>query len=380
MRWKVILSDIDLGKQEQKAVGSVIKSRWLSQGEVTRKFESTFAGFVNVKYALAVSSATAGLHLTLKAVGIKENDEVLVPSLTFVATVNSILYLKAVPVFVDITSLQNLNLSPEDLERKISLQTKAIVVVHYAGYPAEMEKILKIAHKYNLRVIEDAAHSPGASLKEKSLGSWGDVGVFSFFANKNLVTGEGGMVVTNDSELYEKIRLLRSHGMTSLSWDKYKGHSHSYDVQDLGYNYRLTEIASALGLEQLKKLKRNNHKRKALVNLYIKLLKGVSQISIPFRNFRGKPAYHIFPIILNEETEREEFIDFLKKKKIQTSIHYIPVHTFSYYRKNFPPGVCRDLKNTEIAGRREVTLPLHPLMTEKAVKYVAGAVKDFFKR
>ena len=378
MEWKIPLSDIDLDDEEIEAVTKVLKSKWLSMGPVTQKFEKEFADYLGVKHAFGVSSGTAALHIALKALGIEEGDEVIVPSLTFVATANSVLYCGAKPIFADITSLNNFNISPDDILEKITNKTKAITVVHYGGYPCDMDAIMEIAKAHNLKVIEDAAHAPGAEYKGKKCGTIGDVGCFSFFANKNLVTGEGGMIVTNDDALAEKIRIMRSHGMTTLTWDRHKGHAHSYDVVDMGFNYRINEIASAIGLVQLKRLDGNNEKRREIVEEYKKRLEKISGISVPFKNYKEKPSYHIFPILLAEDISRNEFIDKLKEKGIQTSIHYPPIHLFTYYRKKFgfEQGM---LPKTEFVGEHEVTLPLYPGKNVENVEYIINCIEEALK-
>jgi dTDP-4-amino-4,6-dideoxygalactose transaminase len=370
-KWKSPLSDIDLGQDEIDAVVNVLKSKWLSMGPVTQRFEDEFANYLGVKYAFGVSSGTAALHIAHKVLGIKEGDEVIVPSLTFVATANSVLYCRAKPVFADITSLDNFDISPDNILEKITNKTKAITIVHYGGYPCDMNAIMEIADDHGLKVIEDAAHAPGAEYGGTKCGTIGNVGCFSFFANKNLVTGEGGMVVTNDDTLAEKIRIIRSHGMTTLTWDRHKGHAHSYDVIDMGYNYRINEMASALGLVQLKKLDENNEKRRKIVEEYRKRLKNISGISVPFKDRKEKSSYHIFPILLSEDISRNGFIDRLKEKRIQTSIHYPPIHLFTYYQKmfGFKEGM---LPKTEFVGEHEVTLPLYPMMRKEDVKYIVN--------
>ena len=378
MEWKIPLADIDMGEEEIEEVVKVLRSKWLSMGPVTQRFEEEFANYLGVKHAFGVSSGTAALHIAHKVLGIGLRDEVIVPSLTFVATANSVLYCGAKTVFADITSLDNFNISPDDILEKITSKTKAITTVHYGGYPCDMNAIMAIAEDYNLKVIEDAAHAPGAEYKGRKCGTIGDIGCFSFFANKNLVTGEGGMIVTNDDSLAEKVRIMRSHGMTTLTWNRHKGHAHSYDVVDIGFNYRINEMASALGLVQLKKLDKNNEKRREIVEEYRKRLKAISDISIPFENHEEKYSYHIFPILLAEDIARNEFIDKLKEKGIQTSIHYPPIHLFTYYRKmfGFKEG---GLSKTEYVGEHEVTLPLHPLLREKEVKYIEEIINRGIK-
>lgn len=374
MKWRIALSDLNFDHRERKIVSQVIQNRWLTMGEMVRKLERNFANFLRVRHAFAVSSGTAALHLALRALNIKIEDEVLVPSFSFVASSNAILYVGAKPVFVDITNLSDFNLSCDDLEKKITRKTKAIMVVHYGGYLADMDRIKRIAKKNNLFVIEDAAHALGAKFKSRMAGGIGDIGCFSFFSNKNMATGEGGMVVTNQDKLAEKIRLLRSHGMTSMTLDRHKGHAYSYDVTELGYNYRMTEMNAALGIEQLKKLRGSNRKRRALVKIYVENLKGTKGLFIPFLDYPRDSASHIFPILLEEDVDRKKFMDSLKREKIQTSIHYPPIHKFSYYQKNLRTKRNK-LPLTEYVGRHEVTLPLHPLLKKEDILFVCGQIK-----
>ncbi len=376
MTWKIPLSDLDLGEEEIDAVTSVLRSKWLSMGPVTQQFEAAFAQYIGVKYAFAVNSGTAALHIACQVLGLGPGDEVILPSLTFVATANTVLYVGAIPVFADITSLADFNISPDDILKKITSRTKAITVVHFAGYPCQMDRIMEIARAHNLKVIEDAAHAPGAVHKGKKIGAIGDVGCFSFFSNKNMTTGEGGMIVTNDEALAGRIKLIRSHGMTALTWHRHRGHAYSYDVVETGYNYRISEITSALGLVQLKKLEQNNDKRRRLTELYREHLKDTPWFSLPFLQSEGKPSYHVFPVLLAENINREKFIDKLKSKGIQSSIYYPPVHLFSKYRQmfGFKEGM---LSKTEYVGKHEITLPLQPLLKEEDVSYIAGIINQF---
>ena len=265
MDWQVPLSDIDLGDAEIEAVEKVLRSRWLSMGPVTQQFEAAFAAMCGAKHAFAVSNGTTALHLAYAALGLGPGDEVIVPALTFVATANAIRYTGATPVFADVTSLDDLTISPADIAAKITPRTRAIAVMHYGGYLCDMDAILALAGQHGLAVVEDACHAPGATYDGRGAGTLGDVGCFSFFANKNIAIGEGGMVTTNRDDLAERIRLLRSHGMTTLTWDRHRGHAASYDVVATGFNYRLDEIHSALGLAQLGKLLENNRRRADLV-------------------------------------------------------------------------------------------------------------------
>ncbi len=371
MNWRVPLSDLDFDSAEREAAINVIESKWLTMGGVTKQFEEAFALMVGARHAIAVSSATAGLHLAVRAIGGGPGDEILLPSLTFVATANAVLYQGAQPVFCGLVGERDFSISPGAIEAAITPRTKAIMVMHYGGYLCNMPAILEIAARHNLAVIEDAAHAPGTSLEGKFAGVWGDIGVFSFFSNKNLAIGEGGMITTQDDDLAEKLRLMRSHGMTSLSWDRHKGHAHSYDVVDLGYNYRIDEIRSAIGRVQLEKLEKNNERRRKITELYRAQLGEIDGLSIPYRDHPGISAAHLFPIVLDNAIDRAVFIDSMKEKGIQTSIHYPPIHTFSYYRQTFGD---LELPLTEAIGAREVTLPLFPTMTDEQVGWVVQAV------
>lgn len=376
MDWKVALSDLDYGIEEEQAVLEVLRRRWLTMGAMTQQFEQDFARFVDAPYALAVSNATEALHLAALALGIGPGDEVIVPSLTFVATANAMLYTGARVRFADVIGAEDLNISPTEIERQITPKTKAIAVVHYAGFPCRMSQIMEIAQRHNLAVIEDVAHAPGGSLDGRALGTWGDVGCFSFFSNKNMATGEGGMLVTRRDDIAEKLRVLRSHGMTTLTWDRHKGHAYTYDVVDLGHNYRIDEIRAALGVEQLKKLPGNNARRKHITETYWEALQN-TPLGFPFRDSIGESTYHIFPVLLPEGADRKQFIDSMRAEGIQTSIHYPPIHQFSYYRPLYPDTV---LPKTENLASREVTLPLYPGMQTEQIDAVVSAVKLALKQ
>lgn len=373
--WRIPLSDIDLGEEELAAVQDVLHSRWLTMGQVTQQFESDFVRYTGAKYALAVTNATAALHMACVAVGLAQGDEVIVPALTFVASANCIRYVGATPVFADLGGENDLNISPAAIEARITEHTRAILVVHYGGYACAMPTILEIARRHGLRVIEDAAHAAGSWLENRHLGTWGDIGCFSFFSNKNMTTGEGGMVVTNDDALIEKLRLLRSHGMTSLTLDRHKGHAWSYDVVDLGYNYRIDEIRAALGIVQLSKLDRNNERRRHLTQLYRECLQELPQVKVPFANHPGVSAAHIQPILLPRGADRIHFMEQMKLQGIQTSIHYPPIHKFAAYR-DLGPRASGQLTVTEDLAAREVTLPLYPAMTDQDVEVVVEAVAN----
>jgi dTDP-4-amino-4,6-dideoxygalactose transaminase len=376
MAWRVPLADIDFGVEEEGAVLRVVRSRWLSMGEETQSFEREFAAFIGAKHALAVTNATAALHMACIAAGINLGDEVIVPSLTFVATANAVRYAGGIPVFADIEGEDWLTISPASIERCITDKTKAVLVMHYAGYACDMPAIMDIARVHNLAVIEDSAHAIGSELSGRKLGTWGQIGCFSFFANKNMTTGEGGMLTTDDDTLAEHLKVLRSHGMTSLSWDRHKGHAWTYDVVDLGFNYRIDEIRSAIGREQLKKVSGFNQRRVELTRLYHELLSELApEIHVPFLRERGTSCYHIMPILLPEGTDRFQFMGGMKAEGVQTSIHYPPVHHFKNYAGQ-TQFLKTDLGMTENVGRREVTLPLYPAMKDGDVEIVVNAIQN----
>lgn len=375
IQWKVPLSDIDLGEPEIQAVEAVLRSRWLSMGAITASFELTCAEYLHSPYAFAVANGTAALHLACLALELGPGDEVILPSLTFVASANAVLYTGATPVFADIHSLSDLTISPAQVESLVTPRTRAIMVMHYGGYLCAMSAIQEIAARHHLAIIEDAAHAPGAALDGHKAGTLSDIGCFSFFANKNLVTGEGGLLVTTRHELADKIRRLRSHGMTSLTWDRHRGHASSYDVTTLGYNYRMDEIHSALGIVQLEKLDANNQRRAQITRRYRQAWSKHPYLSLPFSEARGDPAYHLFVVLLHQHEHREAFIAHLRAAGVQTSLHYPPVHLFSYYQNRF--GNSAALPFTEEAASRLVTLPLYPTLSDEQIETVIAAVNHF---
>lgn len=373
MKWKITLCEPDIGREEIKAVTSVLKSKWLTMGAITERFEKEFAKKIGVKYAFAVTNGTAALHIANVALGIKSSDEVICPALTFVATANATKYTGAKVVFADSVSENDLTIDPEDIEKKITRKTKAIVVVHYAGFPCNMSKIMKIAKSHNLKIIEDCAHAPLAWWKfkngiKKVVGSIGDIGCFSFFSNKNMITGEGGMIVTNNSEIAQKIKLLRSHGMTALTYDRYKGHASGYDVVMLGYNYRIDEIRSAIGIEQLKKLKKNNQKRREIYKWYVDAFKGNKNIIIPFSDRNLEQATpHIMPVIIRNNYQKVK--QKLKDAGVQTSKHYDLIPTFTLYKTSKFRSKIKHINNI-------LTLPMYPGMKKKDIEYIKTCMRE----
>ncbi len=375
--WKVPLFELDFDQRESTAVAEVLESQWLTMGQQIQRFESDFSGLIGEGVlSTAVSSCTAALHMALLAIDIQPGDEVIIPALTFVADINVVKMTGAIPVLADSKSFEDWNVSIESIKENVTEKTKAIIIVHFAGYPCDMGEIVRFCHERHIRLIEDVAHAPGAMYNNKSCGSFGDVGCYSFFTNKNLSIGEGGMFITADAALHTKAGYLRSHGMTSLTLDRHKGRAISYDVVQPGLNYRMDEIRAAIGLVQLQKLPQGNADRGQLVAHYIQALKEVDQITIPFQkmleNDDIKPAFHIFPVLLSPECHRTTLIERMKESGIQTSIHYPSFRDFkAYKRMKFAATPFAD----EIS-RRELTLPLYPNMTLLQVNLVVESLKN----
>lgn len=371
MSYNIPLFKLNFDDSEERAVIDTIRSHWISTGPKTSEFENKFSEMLNVKHSLALANCTVALHLAMKILNIKEGDEVICPSLTFVATVNAIRYVNATPVFCDINSLYDLTINPQKIVSLITPKTKAIVVMHYGGFSCKMNEIVSIAKEYKLKIIEDACHGPLSEFEGKKLGTIGNVGCFSFFSNKNLSTGEGGMLVTNDTSLFEKAKLLRSHGMTSLSYDRAKGHSTGYDVIELGFNYRMDDMRAAIGIVQLDKLKADLEKRKIIREIYIERLKNLDNIIIPFLDNISFSSNYIFPIILKNSTiEKRELIrKSLADAGIQTSVHYPAVHKFSIYQ-----NYNASLPVTEYVSDNEITLPMYSGLKEEEINYVCDVL------
>jgi dTDP-4-amino-4,6-dideoxygalactose transaminase len=373
-RWRVPLSDVIVDDELVEAVLAVVRSGWWSMGPRVEEFEREFAGFCGADHAIAVANGTAALHLALLAVGCGPGDEVVVPSLNFVAAANTIKHTGAEPVFCDIVGPEELNLDPADAEAAVSERTKAVIVLHYAGFPCDMAGVDEVAERHGLAVVEDAAHAPGASLGGRMCGTLGNVGCFSFFANKNLPVGEGGMLVTDDEELAAHLRLLRSHGMTTLTWDRHQGHASSYDVVLPGFNYRLDEVRAAVGIVQLRRLPEENAGRARIAARYREALDGQHGLTMPFGSdvCERVPSHHLAVVLLPEGADRAPVRTALDERGIQTSVHYPPIHSFSAYRSESR----RPLPRTDAVAERLLTLPLYGRMTdEQADAVVEGLLQ-----
>ena len=370
-QWRVPLSDIAVDDELVAAAGCALASGWWSTGPRVAEFEAAFARFVGVEHAVAVSSGTAALHLAAAACGCGPGDEVVMPSLNFVAAANVIGHLGATPVLCDVGELDP-SLDPDDLDAVAGPRTRAIVALHYGGVPCDMAAVRDIAARRGLVVIEDAAHAPGAEYRGHACGTLGDVGCFSFFSNKNLPIGEGGMVVTADGALAERVRRLRSHGMTALSWDHERGHAAGYDVAVTGFNYRPDEPRAAIGLIQLARLPAANAARARLAERYRARLDGVAGLSLPLARVPAvsTSAHHLAVVVLPPGGRRAEVRRSLAQSGIQTSVHYPPIHTFSAYEEL----AARPLPRTDQLSPRLLTLPLFPHMTSEAVDVVADAL------
>jgi dTDP-4-amino-4,6-dideoxygalactose transaminase len=373
--WKITLADVVMAEEEIEAMLRVVRSGWLTMGPRTEEFEIAFGRHHGAKHAIAVSSGTAALHLSCAALGLSAGDEVIMPALTFVATANAAVVCGAKPVFADIISLDEPTIEPAHAASLINPRTRAIIVVHYAGYGCRMRELREIARSEGIALIEDCAHAPGVCEGERYLGAWGNVGCFSFFSNKNMATGEGGMIVTNDDSLAERIRRLRSHGMTSGTWKRHHDRPQDYDVVEPGWNYRIDEFRSAIGLAQLQKLPKVNQRRMELASLYRGLLQDVPHACLPFQQYTGATAAHILPLLAENVEVRQAVVAALLAAGVQTSHHYPPVHLFKYYREKMAHREGA-LPKTELFAKREITLPLHNRMRDQDVEYVTATIRN----
>jgi dTDP-4-amino-4,6-dideoxygalactose transaminase len=372
--WRVPLSVPSFSEAEVRKVAEVLRSGWWTCGPETASLEREFASFIGVPHAIAVSSGTAALHLAFLALGLGPGEEVLTPAINFVAAANCVRHAGGVPRFVDVDSLTQPLVSPAGLGQAITPQTRGICLMHYGGYASAMDSIMDLAKRHGLWVVEDAAHAPGATWKGIRCGAWGDIGCFSFFGNKNLTCGEGGMVTTSSRELGAKMRVLRSHGMSSLTWDRYRGHQFSYDVSEAGFNFRMDDLRASLLRVQLSGLESSNRRRAERVAWYRELLCGDPRWALPFLDHPGTSAHHIFPIILDESIDRAQVMEGLRAGGIQSSIHYPPIHQFSFYRNLGLPAANLDI--SEALGRRLLTLPLFPDMTRDQTECVVRVLRS----
>jgi dTDP-4-amino-4,6-dideoxygalactose transaminase len=370
--WEVPLSDLIIRESDIEAVADLYRSGWLTTGAHTEEFERAFARYTGARHAIAVSSGTAALHLACLAAGIGAGDEVIVPSLTFIATVSAVALTGARPVFADIAGLEAPWLAAERAEMALTDRTKAIMTMSYGGHPGETTALVDLAKSRGLVLLEDAAHAAGSRLDGRHLGTLGLAGCFSFFSNKNLAVGEGGMVVTDDDEIAEQVRSLRAWGVTKLRWQKRRGRPIDYDVEALGLNYRIDEPRAVLGLRQLNRLDEENALRSRLASNYREAFAEVSGITLTLpTTARTTLSHHLFTVLVSEDINRDSLRATLGDRGVETSVHYPPVHHFSYYAR-----YTADLPLTEEYSARTLTLPMFPHMTQEQQKIVVDSVRD----
>jgi dTDP-4-amino-4,6-dideoxygalactose transaminase len=368
------LFDLRLEEQDLQAVAETLRSGWLTLGPRTAAFEQAFAAQLGARHAIAVSSCTAALHLAYLAAGVGPGDEVIVPSFTFAATANAVLYCGATPVFAEIDSRENPSLDPEDVAHRITPRTKAVCVVHFAGYAAAADRLRELCDAHGIALIEDVAHAPSATLGGRKLGTWGLAGAFSFFSNKVLSVGEGGLLCTDSDEVAAFARSRRSHAMTSGTWDRHSGRTDTYDVTGLGFNYRLDEPRAALLLSRLERLEADIARRRELTLRYRSLLGQVPGLIVPFQETDvPSSTCYVMPIMLERDGAQAKVSASLRERGIQTSIFYPSIHRFTAYRERFPDV---SLPITELASRTELTLPFYPHMTNDDQDRVVTALAE----
>ena len=363
-------------KEDKKAVLEILNSRWLTGGLKAREFEKLFADSIGVKHAVSVNSGTAALHLAIQTLDLKAGDEVIVPVFTYVATANAVLYNGAKPIFADIDS-KTFNVSAESVLERITSKTKAITVVHYAGQSVDMEEILDVAEDHKLHVIEDCAHSLGSEYRGRKTGSIGIVGSFSFYPTKMITTLEGGMLTTNEDWIERKARLLREHGMTRSALDREKTADWHYDVNEMGYNYRLNEVQAALGVSQLKRVEDGIKKRVEVARYYTRKLSRTNGVITPYEAKDRTHVYHLYVIkILKEKCglTRDELFKKLSTKGIGLSVHYTPLHLLTLYKKI--AGHTRSFPNAEEVYRKVLSLPIFPTISRDQTDYVTKSIQD----
>jgi|TARA_B100001013_G_scaffold344087_1_gene273406 dTDP-4-amino-4,6-dideoxygalactose transaminase len=369
-----VVPNIELS--DKRAIETALKSNLLTDGPILRKFENEFCKFTGSKYAIGVSNATSALHLSLKSLGIGKGDEVIIPNITFVATANAVLYVDATPVLVDVND-HDINISIKSIEKSITKKTKAIIPVHFAGKSCDMLAIQKIAKKNNLKIIEDCAHALGTKFNKTHVGNFGKTGCFSFYPTKNLTTFEGGMVITNSKKIASKIRSMRNHGINKSLKERFStGYPWDFDVSELGYNFRLDEIRSSLGLNQLKRLHKMNKLRQDASRYYKKQLKSINGIQLLDDPNLKNNSCHLFviKILKNFIMDRNLLFKYLLKNGIRTSVHYKPLNKFSFYKSK--SKIYSSLEVSEQLYSKILSLPLFPQITKRELDLVINAIKD----
>ncbi|MGP8271113.1 MAG: DegT/DnrJ/EryC1/StrS family aminotransferase [Terracidiphilus sp.] len=370
-----------VGEQEALAAADVVRSGWITMGSRTIEFEEKFAAYVGAKHAISVCSGTAGLHLALDAIGLKQGDEVLVPTTTFTASAEVVVYFKAKPVLVDVDAA-SLCIDPADAERRITPRTRAIIPVHLGGHPCEMKAIDDLAKRHRLRVIEDAAHSLPASYRGLRVGAIGEQTVFSFYATKPITTGEGGMVTTDNDGFAARMRVMRLHGISQDAWKRYSAEgTWRYEVVDSGYKYNPTDIQSAIGIVQLGRCDAMNVERAEIASRYNKAFAAERALEVPTVGAHCESAWHLYILRLNLELltiNRAEMIEKLKERGIGTSVHFIPLHMHPYYRNAYGYK-AEDFPVASREYKRYLSLPIFPGMTGTQIDYVIENALEIVK-
>jgi dTDP-4-amino-4,6-dideoxygalactose transaminase len=369
------LFDVKLEQEHLDAVADTLRSGWLTMGPRTQEFERVFADHLGAEHAIALANCTAALHLAYLAAGVGPGDEVIVPPITFVATAAAARYCGAEPVFADIKGSHDLGIDPEDVARKLTPRTKAVCAVHYGGYAADLTALREICGGAGIALIEDAAHSPSATpvSDQRKLGTHGLAGCFSFFSNKVLSCGEGGLLSTDDDDVAAKVRSLRSHALTSGTWDRHRGHAHGYDVVGLGYNYRMDEPRAALLTARMAGLEADIAERRRLVHRYRSELADVAGITLPYEDDEvDVSSCYVMPVVLEDHELRDPLRAFmLEERKVQTSVLYPALHELTAYTDR-----ASELPRSEFVGRAEITLPLFPTLGEAEQDRVLSALAD----
>jgi dTDP-4-amino-4,6-dideoxygalactose transaminase len=367
-----------ISSNEIKEVNKCLKSSWIGTGPRVSDFEKNFSKYKKIKYSAAVNSCTAALHLSLLSLNLRPEDEVITSALTFCATVNAIIHAGARPVLADVDYLTQ-NIDPVSIEKKITKNTRALVIVHFAGRPCEMKKIIRIVKKYKLRLIEDCAHSIEASYNGKPCGTFGDFGCFSFYSTKNLVTGEGGMVISNSKKNISRIKILALHGMSTDAWKRYsdRGYRH-YDIIGIGFKYNMMDLQASIGIHQLKSIKKNLIIRNKIWNIYNEQFKNLN-ISLPAKDqVNTIHARHLYTISVNKKRsglKRDQFLKLMHKNNIGCGVHYRSIPEFSFYKKNFH-WRTKDYPNAKKIGEETLSLPLSPKLKIKEIYNVVRVVKN----
>lgn len=376
MAYNIPLFNLNFDENEALAAYNTIKSGWISTGPKNAELEQMFVDMWGVKYAVSMSNCTDSLHAACIACGFGPGDEVICPSLTFAASCNCIRYVGATPVFADIVGPDHINIDPKDIERKITTKTKGIIVVHMAGFPCKLDEIIDLAQKYNLKVIEDACHGPLSEYNGRKLGTFGDCACFSFFSNKNISTGEGGMLITNNEEMARKARLIRSHGMSTMSYQRASGHATEYDITCLGYNFRMDDIRAAIAIEQLKKLPQDLITRQKVRKRYIERLIKLEMVSVPFANNTEFVSNYIMPVVLLDSNKciRNKVRDHMHAAGIQTSVHYPATHKFSTFKE-----YGANLPQTDYVSDNEITLPMYAALTNSQIDFICDIFEEALK-